>query len=493
MSSEGVAARAVTLRRHQESDPGLQLIRKDTLPVVAAVLGEHLGGQQRVLTAAEFLESLREDLSALRDQGFDLPKSAQEYLADWVSAKLIVRHPGQGREELVELSPAALAAIRFVAEVEDPHSSVTSSRLANVAGLLSELARDTDPNPASHLEALLREQEELERAIAEVSAGNYESINDAEAIERLTEIIRLAGSVPGDFARVREELERVNQDLREQIIRQTGSRGDILDQVFDGFDDIDQSEAGRSFVAFYNLVLDPERANAFDASVDTVLSRDFATVLSDEEIVFLRRWLSRLQAESSQVRDVMTSLARSLRRFVESQAFREHRRVADALDQAKETLLEASRTLRPQEQTGYELAASSISISSISSWNLYDPSDTRVSRPVKYLDEAPLDIERLREQVRLSEVDFNELRGDVAEVLDHQQVASIAEVLKRHPATQGLASIIGLLVLSDAMGMSASGTEVLQWETKDGQLRRVEATRRIFDRASGSDGDRRMT
>ncbi|MDR0347350.1 MAG: DUF3375 domain-containing protein, partial [Coriobacteriales bacterium] len=159
MSSERVAARAVTLRRLQESDFGLQLLRKETLPVIAAILGEHLGGQQRVRTAAEFLELLEGDLSALRDYGFDLPRSAQEYLADWVSARLIVRRPGEGREETVELSPSALAAIRFVSNVEAPRSSVTSSRLSNVADLLSSLARDTDPDPTSYVEALWREKE----------------------------------------------------------------------------------------------------------------------------------------------------------------------------------------------------------------------------------------------------------------------------------------------------------------------------------------------
>ena len=480
MSSERVAARAVTLRRHQESDPGLQLIRKDTLPVVAAVLSEHLGGQQRVRTVSELLELLDDDLSALRDYGFDLPRSAQEYLADWISTRLIVRRPSEGREETVELSPPAVAAIRFISDVEAPRSSVTSSRLANVADLLSGLARDTDPDPTSYLEALEKEKVTIERTIAEVKSGKYQPITSREALERLMEIMHLASEVPGDFARVSDDLEHLNKNLREQIIQQAGTRGSVLDQVFAGVDDIENSEAGRSFSAFYNLVLDPEKANAFDASVDTVLSRDFADALSDIEIASLRRWLSALQAESSQVRNVMTSLARSLRRFVESHAFREHRRLSEALKKARLTALKASHQISPQTQTGYTLSASSIPISSISSWNLYNPADTRVKHQVNLLEESPLDLEELRRQVRLSEIDFDELRQVIIDVLDHQAVASIAEILERHPATQGLASIIGLMVLADAMGISSPENELFTWETNEGQLRAAIGTRRIF-------------
>jgi hypothetical protein len=480
MSSKRVAAQAVTLRRLQEFDSGLGLLRKETLPVVASVLNEHLGGQQRIKTAAEFLELLEGDLSALRDYGFDLPRSAQEYLADWVSARLIIRRPGEGREETVELSPSALAAIRFLADVESPRSSVTSSRLSNVADLLSSLARDTDPDSTSYVEALWREKERIERVIADVDAGRYQPISDSEALERLAEIMHLASEVPGDFARVSDNIERLNKSLREQIIQQDGTRGEILGHVFDGVDTIESSEEGRSFSAFYNLVLDPEQANNFDDSVDAVLSRGFALALSDVEVVALRCWLSALQAESSQVRDVMTGLARSLRRFVESHAFREHRRLAESLAEAKLMVLEASRRTRPQTYTNYELPASSVSISSISSWSLHDPSEARVERPVKTFETQPLDLGELRKRVRLSEIDFDELRQTVAKVLDQRVSASIAEIFESYPATQGLASVIGLMVLADAVGMISSEDESLSWTSEGGQLRTVRVARRIF-------------
>jgi hypothetical protein len=305
-------------------------------------------------------------------------------------------------------------------------------------------------------------------------------MDDSEALEHLAEILHLAGEVPGDFARVSENIERLNKSLREQIIQQEGTRGDILDQVFDGVDKIESSEEGRSFGSFYSLVLDPEQANAFDDSVDAVLSRGFASALSDSEIVALRCWLSALQTESSQVRGVMTGLARSLRRFVESHAFREHRRLASSLAEAKSVVLEASHHVRPHACTDYELPASSVPISLISSWSLHNPSEARVEHSVKTFEAQPLDLEELRKQVRLSEIDFDELRQAVAKALDERASTSIAEILEFYPATQGLASVIGLMVLADAVGVLSPESESLTWTSAGGQSRTVSVARRIF-------------
>lgn len=481
MSSESVAGRAATLARLKGTSAGLQLLRKDSFAFTAAVLAERLGGAQRVRPAAEFLDLLDADLSALRDQGFDLPRTPQEYLADWVAAGIVVRRPGEAREETVEVSASVQTTLRFIADLVTPRSAVTSSRLSNVADLLASLARDSDPDPTSYIDALRAERKRLDKEIAEAESGRYRPLSTSDALERLAEIMRLANEVPGDFARVRDDLEHLNKNLRERIVQQSGARGDVLDQVFSDVMSIDQSDAGRSFNAFYGLVLDPERANSVDDAVDAVLSRDFALTLTDAEVAALRRWLNTLQAESGQVRAVMTGLAASLRRFVESHAYREHRRLADALTKANLALLEAMRQSRPQTQTTYELELTSAPLSSITAWTLFDPNDTRIDRPVLLDDDVPLDLEDLRARARLSEIDFDELRAAVFDVLTRRSPVSISQVLDEHPATQGLASVIGLLVLAGVHGTRTGDDEELHWMADGGVTHHGVTGRYIFE------------
>ena len=480
MAADRIAATATALRRGREVDAGLQLLRADLMPVIAAVLHERLGGSPRVRPVAEFLELLADDLDALRDLGFDLPRTAQEYFSDWVKAGYVMRRSGAERDETVELTPQAQAAVRFAAQVDTPRSAVTSSRLTNVADLLARLARDTDAESATRRAALEREREAIDAAIADVEAGRYQPLPDVIALERLDEILRLTGEIPGDFAQVSADLERLNRGLREQIIEGAGSRGDVLDHVFEGVDLIEESEAGRSFAAFHALVLDPERAADWDEAVGAILDRGFAQALTRDESLLLRRLMTILQGESSQVRRVMTGFSRSLRRFVESRAYQEHRRLRAALADAQRAALDASRGGRLTEATGYALDASSIPLSSIGAWKLHNPADVRAAEsPLPHPNE-PLDWEALRRQVRLSEIDFAELRQAVVAVLADQAQATVGEVLAAFPATQGLASVVGLLLLAAAVGRKAAGSEDVTWLSGSGQRRTVRLDRYVF-------------
>ena len=263
----GAAFRA----RRASGSAALKLLRAENMPVIAATCGRHLV-EQRVLPYPEFVTLVAEDLAELRDDGFALPRTAQEYIADWIRDAILIRRATAAREETVELSPSAADAIGFIASIDQPRASVTSSRLANISELLSTLARDSDPDPAHLVEALRRERDRIDQQIARVEQQGYVPLDDASAQERLAEVLRLADEVPRDFAKVAGSLEQLNQSLREQIVNHDGQRGGVLAEVFSGVDVIENSDAGRSFNAFYRLLLDPDLIEGFDAAVDAALS-----------------------------------------------------------------------------------------------------------------------------------------------------------------------------------------------------------------------------
>ncbi|MDR1266240.1 MAG: DUF3375 domain-containing protein [Propionibacteriaceae bacterium] len=480
-TADRVMATAMRLRRAlREDDPSLALLRADLMPVQVAVLSERLGGLDRQVSSTEFLAALADDLDELRGLGFELPRTAPAYFSDWIRSGVLIRRAGAGREELVELSPQAQVAVRFAAGLDARRSGVTASRLANVAELLARLARDTSPRPEERRRALLAEREALDEQIQLVEAGEFEPLGDDDALERLSEALRLALEIPGDFARVSADLESINHDLREQIINTVGSRGDVLEQIFAGVDLIDSSEAGRTFAAFYTLVLDPTRAAELDEAVSQVLSRDFSTALTNRERAFLQALLSALQRESTQVRAVMTGFSRSLRSFVQSQAFLKHRALSSAIAEARSLLLESVKGARLTTATGYELPATSFAPASVGSWRLNNPADVRTADPVRAQEIGELDLAELRRRVRLSEIDFKELRQAISSTLDERGPSTVGQVLAAHPATQGLASVVGLLDLAASVGQAGGGTEALTWRSAAGGSKTVTVPCHLF-------------
>lgn len=458
---------------------GVKLLRADLMPVLVSILSARFA-ENRTPPYSEFLTLVGEDLDELRDAGFPLSQTPQQYVAGWIRDGILVRRPTESREETVELSRSSADALRFIAAIEQPQSVVTSSRLNNVTDLLTGLAQDSDPIPTSRLEALQARRDAIEAEIARVQAGDFEPLSDAAATERLREILRLADEVPGDFAKVADDLEQLNQSLREQIINQAGSRGGVLERVFAGVDVIEESDAGRTFAAFYRLLLDPALTDAFDQAVDAVLERSFTQDLAGPDAAFLRQYLTTLQRESAQVRQTLTSFSRSLRRFVETQEYREHKRLAAALDRAEQAVFAVLQDFSPIQPTGQAIDLTSMQIASIGAWSLHNPAELRSIAEVVEHPSTELDIEQLRTLVRLTEIDFPELQRHVAQTLHEAPAATVGEVLTRFPATQGLASIVGLLLLATENATRADGEETWSWTSPKGREKSVRAPRYLF-------------
>ena len=83
------------LKQLVETDATWRLLRADNAPVIAALLSEHLGGENRRLAAADLYELIDHDLEALRAHGFDLPQVAQSYCAEWRKAGFLTRRPAE--------------------------------------------------------------------------------------------------------------------------------------------------------------------------------------------------------------------------------------------------------------------------------------------------------------------------------------------------------------------------------------------------------------
>lgn len=309
--------RAFAHQRIADTHAAWAILRAQNAHIVLAILEQRSAGEQRQVPAPELFEQVTEDLEELRSEGFELPRAAQEYVSDWRRAGILIRRPSTDtREETFELSPGALAAMQFVDELHTPRRTVTESRLATIQNLMSQLVIDTDPDIASRLEALETEKARIEDQIHRLSQGEIDVLDGEKAAERVDEILNLVTEVPSDFARVRQEVEGLNHELREKLIDSDDSRSEVLEDVFRGVDILADSDAGRSFYGFYALLLDPERGLEFEDAIQTITDRDVAETLPKPQLQALRRMLPILQDRSTEVHQILPSFSRSLRRFV---------------------------------------------------------------------------------------------------------------------------------------------------------------------------------
>lgn len=469
-----VRARALALQRLLREHAAMRLLRSDNLAVAAAVLTERLGAPGARMTAEDLFEAVEGDLEELRTD-HELPQTARAYCDAWREAGLLVRRPVVGgRGETYELSPQARDALRLLEQLDAPRSTLTESRLVSLATALHQLAIDTDPDVTRRIAAIEAEIGRLTLEVERLRSGDGGVLDAARARERTEDVLGQAGDLPGDFARVRARFEELNAELRTRILESEETQSRVLDDVFRGVDVIAASDEGRTFAAFSALLRDPERSASLDADIAAVLGRPFADTLDPLSRRALRTLVRDLKGGSREVHGVLTEFARGLRRYVHSQEFQRDRQLRGQLAEALAAAVPVSRRLRPYTALGSELDLSSLPMRSVGELGLHDPTDFESAAVLADQEPQEIDFQTLALLARESEIDMAELVGNVNTVLTTRGSATVAQVLGEFPATQGVASVIGLLSLATRFGVRRNDeSEHLSWDGLDGVARQA--------------------
>ncbi len=477
-------ARALALIGRLEEDSAWRFLRADNAPVVAALLAEHLGGEHDRLDADDLYELIDADLEQLRSQGLELKQTARAYVADWRTAGFLVRRAvAETRGETLELSGASIAALKFLESLEAPRRSATESRLASLSTQLRQLAIDTDPEVTRRLQRLQEQRDAIDARIVAIREGSESALEGERALERVHDLLAQADAVPDDFARVRSEFEQLNATLRASILDAARGQGEVLDDVFRGVDLIAESDAGRTFSAFSALVLDPALGTAFDDDMHQILDRDFSRSLTTAERRTLRDFHTTLKDRSADIHSVITQFARGLRRYVRSQDYQQDRVLRALIQEALSAAHSAAQQIKPYQLIGVDVELTAVSINSVGALALHDPAELDATAEVETHDGGLANLAELRALARATEIDFDELTGNVNAMLDGSGTPTIAEVLEAYPATQGVASVVGLLALAASHGREErEHADVLPWTGADGNDRQARVVRYRFIR-----------
>lgn len=485
---------AQTLRQLRQQ-PTWKLLSAENAPAIMALIQVHLLNGPRRLPAALLVERIGRDLERFRADGWDLPQPASAYLADWLAAGWLERSLSADGEEEYEASAAAAQAIRFAHELSAQRTVATESRLGLVIGQLVQLAEETEPDPEVRAERLLRERARIDERIAAVRTGRLQPLPTDRALERLREILSLSDELASDFRRVRDDFRTLNRDLRERIVDNDGSRGDVLDAVFADVDLIADSDAGKTFRAFWRLLTDPQQSGELEAALEAVLDRDFAGALSRRERRDLSGLTGLLLEHGGEVHDVLYQFARGLKQFVQSREYREQRRISTLVKTAQRRSLAIKDRQRPQQSVGRDLTLSSARLRSVSQLRLHDPSLDAVDGDIDAAAESVIGLDAIAELVAQSEIDFRTLEEHIAELLAARGQVTVADLLREYPAEQGLGTVVGYLALGLRDGIVAEGTERVGWRGRDGLKRSARIPQVYFvpatDGRSGRAGDAR--
>lgn len=458
--------------RRSRQQPLWTLLKADNAPAILAILQQTLAGDERHLATGTLQERVHRHLEDLRGEGEDLPLTSKEYIAAWLKQGWLLRKLPEGmQEEVYELSADAQGAIRTAFAFAKPRTAATESRLATVISQVRRLAEETDSNQASRLEALLKEKQRMDQQIQDVMAGRISVLPDDSAIERFQEVLALIADLPGDFSRYKEAWALMDRKLRRSLLEGDDSRAKVLGQFFSGVDELAETEEGKTFHAFWRLVMDASQRSILEEAIADILERGFASRLQREDKRLMRHLPERLMDGASSVHAEFISTARSLNAFVKSREYLEQRRLRTLIREANAAALKAKDVLRPGALIHQELILTQIDAASVSQHQLYDTKDALPMADMRLADTSSMSLSDVTAMILGSEIDLRVLRENVLDALGSRPQVSVAEMMEAYPVNQGLGTLMGYLSLGARHGLQIDATDTVSWSDQIGYAR----------------------
>lgn len=475
------------VRTLYERHPSLAAFRKrvDGFAVMTAFL--HQAFEQRRQSRypePDLIHRLTDFLLAI-DQLEDNPKTPREYLEEWTHDGMLRRFYDDlfHDEPFYELTPDASLLLRWLQEIDQHEFVGTESRLRVLFDLLEQLAYRSSSDKTSRIEQLRREIREREAEIERIERGELDVWTATRIRENFQLVQETARRLLSDFRQVEQNFRDIDRNLRDEILTTSLSKGHLLDKLFSTIDErIWERDQGKSFRAFWELLMSQTRQDEFDGLMSEVIQLP-ALQNTDSALRDLERLKFDLLEAGGTVNRANDGIIKSLRRFIETNFFREHKHVLQKI----ESVLELAIRVKSRPPKGRDLMHidGKPQLDFFLNRKLFRPPVlTTIRSETAEAGEQDADLSTLLTD---DDVSLEELETNIGQLLRHRSQVSLATVLTEFPPQKGLAELVGYLTLAaqgetqDKATVSEDTHDEVAFATDEG-LRTLQLPRIIFVR-----------
>jgi hypothetical protein len=301
-----------------------------------------------------------------------------------------------------------------------------------------------------------------------------------EALDHFQQLQALAKDLLSDFREVEQNFRKLDRQVREQIATWDGTQGELLESIFANQQDISSSLQGRTFQGFWDYLMSPEsRRKLQDLLQRATQIEALAQTENVSAVVNLHQdWLPAVEQTQGTVRQ----LSQQMRRLLDDKVFLENKRIMQLIRSVESGAL----ATREQPPSGDFIAIDGpqVEITLPFERPLYEPSRrVMVEDHIETADDADVDAGALFSQFH---VDKERLKANIDAVLaEGAEQATLADITKNHPVTQGLAEIVAYYQLateSDWATINPDAEQQIAWQSEDGSIREATLEQIIFGR-----------
>lgn len=457
-------------RRLHKEHAAWSLLRAVNAPMILAFLADLFEDTNDVAFGRAKV-ALDSELELWRQQGrWDSTTAAASYLREWIQSGWL-----RELDDRLSKTDACEVALRFCRQLDQRESSATASHLRIVQDAVRDLSVAISPDPGERIALLEARRAEIQRELDDLNAGIVRELSDAEQRERIIEIYQLASVLTGDFRRVEDDIRQLDQNLRVEMIESAGSRGAVILKLLEQEQLLADSDAGRAFDGFFQLLCDQNRGAELREQLKSILTRPAAENLNETQRRFLSKLMRELRNESERVFQVRRRTEEKLRQFVESGAAGEMRavdRLLGKLERLAVGFKDAELSLRLD--TGLALASGMVRIQSPDSLRLKMPEEQLNTRGVETQQNASTPSEAMLHQ--LHAVQVIQVAEGLRKILRGSRIPlSVSALIERRPVKAGLEELVACLRVARAVGATElQGRETVRITDRNGRQLKAE-------------------
>lgn len=481
-----------TIARLHKTDPAFLALRKDWLPLAISFLHDAFKQTHEVLLPQDIfrerLDAYIDHINATLPDEEQFRHDASYYVDRWSRDDDLIRVRSRDDGYIVQLSPHAERLIGWFDEMQNRGMIGTESRLRNILSLLDEVITRSTEDIEKRLQQLYDRRDDIDAEIARIEqTQQVDNLTDVQIRERLDHISTMAAQLLRDFSLVEERFRDMARTIQQAQLDPEAKRGDILGTALDADEQLEQSDEGQSFRAFYELLTHPEQRESFENLIGTVYDMPRLNAFVAENAI-LYRLTSHLLDAGERVNQSNQRLAQHLRRVVDTRNVIESRRVQTLAQDIKYAVSRLNEAIVPlmSSRRVFHMLEGDADIDLPLERPLFDPPEQIAAverpRPASLL----IDDDVLNALYDTFYIDDSALRENIARLLMSRPEVTLVELITSYPIEQGMAQLIAYLQIAARdihHHIDHAQRDILPIRTRDGDEKDVEIPRIIYRRA----------
>lgn len=439
-----------------------------------------VASRRTTVVQSELVRHLEDYLFMLNErESGAFPKTAQEYLNDFSGSGYLRKYYGESEEPLYDLTPHTQKALEWIEGLQKREFVGSRSRFNLIFELLEELAFETELDDEARIEKLEAKKREIDAQIAAIHSKTALRFDESRIKEQYMQIEEIARNLKYDFAEIEYNFRELNTRAMETIAMREDAKAEVLGSIFAIEDEIRQSDQGKSFFAFWQLLTDMERSTKLNEMIKKLYALESVHRFDPQRR--LKNLKYELLGSAEKIVTVTGRLIEQLRRFIDDRVWVENRRILELCRTIEKQALGCKEAM-PKSRTFTELPGAKVAITSIADKRLYHLRSETHFEPRIEPKAATIDLESFLHQCYVDEA---LLKWRIDTLLQQRVQCTLGEVVTHYGVDKGIAELVGYYTIAKARStarIERDAYEVVDVKDFGGNTKKVRIPKTIFTR-----------